>query len=68
MSPLRIFRIATIFAKIEKSYAGRNVKGISSSLIFPNFLPLDCEEIFLLHVTLRSNLQKEMDVYDVTIV
>ena len=41
---------------------------ISSSIIFHNFLPLLCEKIFHVHVTSRANLQKEMDVYDETIV
>ena len=56
MSPLRIFRFATIFAKIMENYAGRN---ISSRIIFHNFLPLHCEETFLGHVTLDQTSKKK---------
>ena len=40
MTPLRIFRIATFFAKIRENYTVRNIKtfDISSSKIFHNFL------------------------------
>ena len=41
---------------------------ISSSIFFHNCLSLHCEKIVLVHATHRSNLQKEMDVYNVTIV
>ena len=50
-SPLRLFRIATIFAKIMENYP-------FFSIIFHNFLPLHCEEIFLAHVTLGQTCKK----------
>ena len=70
MSPRRIFRVETIFAKIRENYAGRNIKTFwyFFQQNFPNFLLLHCKEIFLGDVNLDQTGKKKMDVYDVTIV